>query len=342
MISLPSPYVAPILIAALVAALLFHFSRMLGRQRWVHAAYAAAAAGLIYLLAAAAYGWTFDAQNALFWVYAALFVLTGAIAARRRATLGAIGLPWVSALIQLGVVAYMFAPEQFRKPPVTAALFLYFLFEAAVWLRGREEEPATQDDDDRKRPPLFPPPRRRGVAEASLAVAAISIAYLLFVGPRPADVGPESATAQQHEPQIEEAAATHEPAESAAPDETASSGSATREQPEAAPQVAESEPAPPPASAAQDQAASSERATREQPEAEPKVAASEPPPPPASAAAKDPGVYTARAGDTFKSIARRLYGTSSKWRALAEANPNLKAKKFRAGQLIKLPAAPNP
>ena len=212
MISLPSSYLAPILIAALVAALLFHLSRMLGRQRWVHAAYAAAAVGLIYLLGAGAFGWAFDAQDALFWLYAALFVVTGAIAARRRATLGAIGLPWLSALIQLGVVAYMFAPEPFRKPPVTAALFLYFLFEAVVWLRGREEEPATTpgDGDDRKRPPLFPPPRRRGVAEASLAVAAISIAYLLFVGPRAANVGPNSATAQQQDPLIEEAAATAE------------------------------------------------------------------------------------------------------------------------------------
>ena len=313
MISLPSSYLAPILIAALVAALLFHFSRMLGRQRWVHAAYAAAAVGLIYLLGAGAFGWAFDGQDALFWLYAALFVVTGAIAARRRATLGAIGLPWLSALIQLGVVAYMFAPEPFRKPPVTAALFLYFLFEAVVWLRGREEEPATPGDgDDRKRPPLFPPPRRRGVAEASLAVAAISIAYLLFVGPRAANVGPDSATAQQNEAQIEEAAATAEtpaseeaPAAPAAPDEAASSGSATREQQEAAPQVATREPSPPPA----------------------------------FAAAKDPGVYAARAGDTFKSIATRLYGTADKWRALADANPDVKAKKFRAGQLIKLPSA---
>ncbi len=310
MISLPSTYSGLILIAALAAALIFHLSRMLGRQRWVHAAYAAAAIGLIYLMGAAAFGWAFAGEGALLWVYLALFTLTAAVAARRRLTFGAIGLPWLSALIQLGVVAYMFAPESFRKPPVTAALFLYFVFEALVWLRGREDEPATPgDDDDKKRPPLFPPPRRRGVAEVSLAVTAIAIAYLLFVGPRTANVGPDSATAQQQEPQIEEAAATGEtaaPAETAASNEAASSGSATGEQPEAALQVATSEP-----SAA-----------------------------PAPAAAKDPGVYAARAGDTFKSIAKRLYGTADKWRALADANPDLKAKKFRAGQLIKLPSAP--
>ncbi|MGJ0394859.1 MAG: LysM peptidoglycan-binding domain-containing protein [Methylocystis sp.] len=315
MISLSSPYLTLILIAALAAALIFHLSRMLGRQRWVHAAYAAAALGLIFLMGAAAFGWAFPGEGALLWVYLALFILAAAVAARRRLRLGAIGLPWLSALIQLGVVAYMFAPEPFRKPPVTAALFLYFLFEAAVWLRGREDEPAPGDDDDKKRPPLFPPPRRRGVAEVSLAVAGIAIAYLLFVGPRPADVGPDSATAQQHETQIEEAAATGEtaaseetPAQPAAPDDAANSGGAASEQPEAAPQVATSEPSPPLA----------------------------------PAGAKDPGVYAARAGDTFKSIAKRLYGTANKWRALADANPELKAKRFRAGQLIKLPSAPTP
>lgn len=317
MISLPSPYLTAILIASLVAALLFHLSRILGRQRWVHAAYAAAAVGLVELLGSAAFGWRFDGQGALLWVYLALFILAGAVAARRRLALGAIGLPWLSALIQLGVVAYMFAPEPFRKPPVTAALFLYFVFEAAVWLRGRADEPATAgDDDDRKRPPLFPPPRRRGVAEASLAVAALAIAYLLMVGPRPSTVGPDSATARQNEPQTEEVAAAEgetaaseeAPTELAAVDDSANAGSAASEQPDATPQAVTSEPSAPPA----------------------------------PAAAKDPGVYTARAGDTFKSIAKRLYGAANKWRALADANPELKAKKFRAGQLIKLPSAPTP
>ena len=112
MISFPFPYLAAILIASLVAALLFHLSRILGRQRWVHAAYAAAAVGLIDLLGAAAFGWRFDGQGALLWVYLALFVLAAAVAARRRLALGAIGLPWLSALIQLGVIAYMFLPDR--------------------------------------------------------------------------------------------------------------------------------------------------------------------------------------------------------------------------------------
>ena len=105
-------------------------------------------------------------QDALFWLYAALFVVTGAIAARRRTTLGAIGLPWLSALIQLGVVAYMFAPEPFRKPPVTAALFLYFLFEASSGCADASE--AAGDVRRRRRSrtaaafPATAPSRRRG------------------------------------------------------------------------------------------------------------------------------------------------------------------------------------
>jgi LysM repeat protein len=313
MISLSSAYPAAFLIAALAAALLFHLSRILGRQRLVHAAYAAAI-GLIYLLGSAAFGWAFVSEGALLWVYLALFVLVGAMAARRRATLGAIGVPWLSALIQLGVVAYMFAPESFRKPPVTAALFLYFVFEAAVWLRGREAEASATNanGDDRERPPLFPPRRNRGLAEVSLAAAAIAIAYLLAVGPRGSNVGLDLATAQQQEPQTEQSAANGEtaaseepPPESGPADDAAQAGSAASEPAEVAPQVAAREPAAP-----------------------------------ETPATKEPEVYTARAGDTFKSIAKRVYGATSKWRAIAELNPDLKSKKLRAGQLVKLPAAP--
>jgi len=295
---------------ALTAALFFHLSRIMGPQRLVHAAYAAAALGLIYLLGAAAFGWEFDGQGALLWAYLALFIVVGAVAARRRATLGAIGLPWLSALIQLGVVAYMFAPESFRKPPVTAALFLYFVFEAVVWLRGREEESATRANaDDRERPPLVPPKLRRGPGEVSLAAAALAIAYLLFVGPRTSGVAPDSATASQQEPQTgesaanSETAASEEPAqESVASDDAAKTGSAANEPAEVAPQVAAREPATP--------------------------------------ATKEPEVYTARAGDTFKSIAKRLYGGSGKWRAIAELNPEVRSKRLREGQLIKLPFPP--
>lgn len=342
MSSLSFPYPAAILIAVLVAALVFHLSRILGPQRLVHAAFAAAAVGLIDLLGSTAFGWRFVGQGALVWVYLALFILAAAVATRRRLTLGAIGLPWLSALIQLGVVAYMFAPESFRKPPVTAALFLYFVFEALVWLRGRQaQEPAQPSDaKDRQRPPLFPPQRRRGVAEVSAAVAAIVIAYLLFVGPPTSKLGPDSATAQHHESQTEPTAVTDETA--TAEQAPAVGETAANEEPPAAGETAASEEKPAEPAAPED-SANAGSAAKEQPESPPpQLATSEAAPPSAPAAAKDPGVYTARAGDTFKSIAKRLYGTAHKWRALAQANPELKAKKFRAGQLIKLPSPPIP
>ncbi|MBI5313098.1 MAG: LysM peptidoglycan-binding domain-containing protein [Methylocystis sp.] len=313
--NLTSAYAAVILMAALAAALPFHLSRILGSQRLLHAAYAAAALGLFYLLGATAFGWTFDRQGALLWAYMALFLLAAGVAARRRMMFGAIGLPWLSALIQLGVVAYMFAPDSFRKPPVTAALFLYFIFEALVWLRGREaQEPAESlGASDRALPPLFPPQRHRGFAEASLAAAAIAIAFLLVAGPQAAHIGPESDSAQQQEPQIEE---------------TAASGVTTNSE----------EPAPEAAPSATDEAPKTE--SRESAPAEAAQAAGRTPAESPPAVAKDPGIYTARAGDTFKSIAKRLYGATSKWRAIAELNPDLKSKRLRAGQVVNLPPAP--
>lgn len=343
---------AAILIAALAAALLFHLSRLLGPQRLVHAAFAAAAIGLIYLMGAAAFGWAFNGEGALLWVYLALFLLAGVMAARRRATLGAIGLPWLSALIQLGVVAYMFAPDWFRKPPATAALAVYFLFEALVWLRGRESEDpvAPIAEKTRERPPLFAPQRRRGLAEVSAAAAAIAIVYLLAVGPHAANVDSEAATAEEQESQVEqttdsETASVEEPApatESApadaapqaadsAPEEAAKADSAASQPAEAVPQGAESAP---------DEAAKAEAAEGAPATPVQQATATAPAAPPAPVAAKEPETYTARAGDTFKSIAKRLYGATGKWREIAEANPEVKTKKLRAGQVVYLPSPP--
>ncbi|HEY8125105.1 MAG TPA: LysM peptidoglycan-binding domain-containing protein [Methylocystis sp.] len=313
-LNLTSVYAAGILMAALAAALSFHLSRILGPQRLLHAAYAAAALGLFYLLGAGAFGWAFDGQSALPWIYLAFFVLAAGVAARRRMTLGAIGLPWLSALIQLGVVAYMFAPDSFRKPPVTAALFLYFIFEALVSLRGRKaQEPVeSAGANDRERPPLIAPRRRRGLAEASLAAAAIAIAFLLFAGPQAAHVEVEPDSAQQ------------QPSDS----EQASGGETTNsEEPasEANPATTSEEP----------KTGSRESERAEAPQVAGKAPVESPP-----TAAKDPGVYTARAGDTFKSIAKRLFGAPSKWRAIAELNPDLKSKKLRAGQVVNLPSMP--
>lgn len=324
---LPSAYPAAILMAALAAALLFHLTRLAGPGRLLHAAYAASAAGLIYILGAAGFGWRIVGGAALFWVYVALFALIAVYAGRRRAKYGVIGLPWLSALIQQGVLAYMFAPDWFRKPPVTAVLFLYFAFEALVWLRGREEEEkgALAAADATARPPLFPPKRRRGPGEISLAAVALAIAYLLFIGPRPVVEAPEAATAEATTgAEVEPVAASEEPPAAEAT-ETAS---------------AETQPSAPETDSVETQPSQpeSEKAVEAAPEPSSTVAAQEPEAAPPAAKADE--VYSARAGDTFKSIAKRLYGKTTKWRALADANPDVKAKKFRAGQLIKLPSPP--
>ncbi len=299
-----------ILMAALLVALLYHLSRFAGPRRLLHAAYAATAAGLIYILGSAAFGWRAGAEPALLWGYVGLFALVGAYAARRRAQFGAIGLPWLSALVQQGVMAYMFAPDSFRKPPVTFLLLIYFALEVVVWLRGREEEPDSPAiADSESRPPLFPPKRRRGLTEAALAAASAAIMYLLFVGPRAPIVAPEAATTEQAtDAQIEQTAASEESAPAQEP-------------------VAEAKPADTESKDAEGGVA-------------PKVAATEPDVGAPSAAAKASQAYAARAGDTFKSIAKRIYGTPDKWRAIADVNPDVKAKKLRAGQLIKLPSPP--
>jgi phosphate transport system substrate-binding protein len=48
--------------------------------------------------------------------------------------------------------------------------------------------------------------------------------------------------------------------------------------------------------------------------------------------------YTVAAGDTFKSIAVKLYRDSARWRDIVAANPSLNPKRrLRAGQILKLP-----
>jgi LysM repeat protein len=69
--------------------------------------------------------------------------------------------------------------------------------------------------------------------------------------------------------------------------------------------------------------------------------APEPPAPKAEASSAPVDRYTAAAGDTLKSIAKKLYGAPEKWRDLAKANPGLKpGAKLKAGVVVKLPAPP--
>lgn len=88
-------------------------------------------------------------------------------------------------------------------------------------------------------------------------------------------------------------------------------------------------PAPPPVEspAAQEETISPETADAPTKSAETKEAPVE-----------EPASYTARAGDTFKSVARRLYGDAAKARDIAQVNPAIKpGARLRAGQKIALP-----
>jgi LysM repeat protein len=285
-------------IALLSAALVFHVFRLASPGRWLHAAYAASAAGLIALLGARTYGWSAVSPEFLLWVFVALLAIVAAVAVRRRMALGAIGLPWLSALVQLAAVAYMFAPAQYWKPPLAFLLLLYFAAELIAWIRGQEEADAAEDGSGR--PPLFPPKRQRGLTEASLAAAVGALIYLLAVGPRaPVPEEPQQEAATEPSPETAPASADHGAApatESAA----AQSGSSTTEEP------------------------ASGAAPVEAPKAET---------PPAL-------TYTVVAGDTFKTIAKRVLGDRKKWRAIADANPGVNGARLRAGQAIKLPDVP--
>lgn len=298
-----------LLIALLAAAFVLHLFRLTTPARWLHAAYAASALGLILVLGARTYGWSAVSPTVLMWVFLVLFLAVAAVAARRRIERGRIGLPWLSALIQLGAVAYMFAPAQFWKPPLAFLLFLYFAAELVSWLRGQEEEIDAAEDDDH-RPPLFPPKRQRGLTEASLAAAAATMIYVMAVGPRAPVVAPE-------EPQQE-----------------ASAESTSVEGESAAPETATADTAPTTSEPPAGDAASAET---------PKVATAEPQAPAASGAeapAAPGATYTVLAGDTYKSIAKRLFGDRKKWRAIADANPGVKGNKLRAGQVLKVPDMP--
>jgi nucleoid-associated protein YgaU len=50
-----------------------------------------------------------------------------------------------------------------------------------------------------------------------------------------------------------------------------------------------------------------------------------------------PGTYTIKRGDTFSKIATNLYGDREKWRAIAQANPDVNPNQLEIGQVIKLP-----
>ncbi|KAF2990942.1 LysM peptidoglycan-binding domain-containing protein [Methylocystis sp. MJC1] len=293
--------------AIVAAALLAHLTQLATRRRLLHGVYAATAAGLLYLFGTKALGWNFIPREALLAVFAALFVAVAGVALLRRGKGEEI--PWIGLLIEQAAMTYIFAPGSYWKPPLAALLLLYFLLEVFSWLKGREETAATAGGGPKdSRPPLFPPKRVRGARELALAGAAAALAYVFAMGTGKAPVAPapeEQAAVEQ--PAIEPS----ESSETAAPPERTAEAPATSE---------ESKPG--------------EMAQAPEATTPPDAAPAETP------AAPEP-TYTAKAGETLKTIAKKLYGKTDKLHALTDANPGIKpSAKLKAGQVIKLPEPP--
>lgn len=290
--------------AIVAAALLAHLTQLATRRRLLHGVYAATAAGLLYLFGTKALGWNFIPREVLLAVFAALFVAVAGVALLRRGKGEEI--PWIGLLIEQGAMAYIFAPGSYWKPPLAALLLLYFLLELFSWLKGREET-ATETKDPR--PPLFPPKRVRGVRELALAGAAAALAYVFAMGTGKAPVAP----APEEQANVEQRATE--------PSSSAETSAPTENQTAEAPAPSEE---------------SKQAETAQAPEA-----TTTPDAAPAEKPAAPEDTYTAKAGETLKTIAKKLYGKADKLRALTAANPGIKpGAKLKAGQVIKLPEPP--
>ncbi|WP_424360502.1 sulfite exporter TauE/SafE family protein [Methylocystis parvus] len=60
-------------------------------------------------------------------------------------------------------------------------------------------------------------------------------------------------------------------------------------------------------------------------------------PPPVAAQPAKPSTYTVRRGDTLQGIARKLYGDAKRMRDIEAANPGLRKRRLKAGQVLDLP-----
>ncbi len=185
--------------------------------------------------------------------------------------------------------------------PPLAALFLLYFILETVGWL-RGRHPAPQADEELEaRRPPLIPPKRIRGLR-EFALAGAAAAMVYVFG---VGTGKSPVAAKPPEQSVNEQAGAESPAPQA--DEAAQTEAA---QPEAVPAT---------------ESASKEPETPAAPAEQPAPAKS----------------YTAAAGDTLKSIARKLYGKPEKWRAIANANHGLKLSgKLKAGQIISLPEPP--
>jgi LysM repeat protein len=179
-------------------------------------------------------------------------------------------------------MAYLFAPPTYWRSSLTLLLFIWSLFTAIDFARGREPD-TIADPSFPARLPLRRPKRIRGAREVALAAVAGALALIFgfhLFWPDPPPVVAQPAQEETAAPETAEA-----PAENADPKEL---------------QVVETPVA-------------------------------------------EPATVTARAGDTFKSIAKRIYGDASRASDIARANPGVKPNaRLRAGRKVNLPKPSKP
>lgn len=261
------------IIVALVAALVILLAYGRRAKLSNETIWAFAALGLIVFCGEVATGAGLFNHTAVTWAYliAATF-FSGAYFLRRE------HIPvWPSLMLMLAI-AYLFAPPAYWRSSLTLLLFLWSLFVAIDFARGREPD-TIADPSFPARLPLRRPKRIRGAREVALAAVAGTLA--LIFGAHLFRPDPPPVVAQ---PAQEENAVTEQTSEAPA------------DNPE----------------------------TGEAPVVEPET-------------------FTARAGDTFKSIAKRVYGDASRASDIARANPDVKPNaRLRAGRKINLPKPAKP
>ena len=255
-------------VVMLVAALATLVLTLKKRARPLDAIYAFAALGLIVFFGEAAMGaGSIDHTIVLRLYLAAAASIAGVFLIRRES------FSYLFSLTPVLATAYVFAPANYWRSPLTLAFFIWCVSAAIGFVRGAESAPVV-DARYPGRLPLRRPPRLRGARE--IACAGVASAFAVVFG------------------------------------------------------AALFWPAPPPAETpvAQEESASPETVAPPSESDEVK-----------EAPAQEPASYTARAGDTFRAIAKRLYGDVSKAGDIARVNPDVKPKtKLRAGQKINLPA----
>lgn len=211
----------------------------------------------------------------------------------------------LAAALPLAGLAVAFASGDGVRALLSGPLLVYFVAVAFDALRGVEPAPAADAAETISRPPLRRPARVRGARELAIAVVAAGLAVQSAAPLLPAPPPPEEpATPEASDP----VTAPETPDSVAATPTPAEPG--VQSTSERAEETSGAAPAPAPSAGAEETPA-------------------------------NPKIYRTRAGDTLRAIAARLYGRPAMLKALAKANPRIKADaRLPSGREITLPVPP--